>query len=420
MLPRYWSQTLARRELDLADSRRIRTCGVRGADQEDAWDSDREIHEQSNTFFWPPLEQYEFMAALKHAPPGVWPTKADDLFEQLADEYRGYAPNVFAWAALDLIPDLAEIVREIREADRTGKHFMHYEPEQARYYWDRPPRTPMWIPVLPTASTTQDRLAACWSAGFVFTRMRRRIRWERFPLRKCTLCGTQMCHPVDQSFVSDYRFGLEAPPRWCRSCTGRTVGQATVQEIEAALQAYVKATGVVPVNKEMVRYIPNSWSGQVRDVMAAVRTTVSHQGKLAELGLWPWNRLLVATGVVEGFVETRRGLQSEAKDGHWCLSVFERQVDDFLTIRGIAHEHEPRWPLHPQFNPGGAKRADWRLADGTMVEAAGMLDDPTYAGKMRQKRAMAEALGIRLLVLTPEQVLHLDQAFEPWLSTTSA
>ncbi len=118
--------------------------------------------------------------------------------------------------------------------------------------------------------------------------------------------------------------------------------------------------------------------------------------------------------------ETKRGLQSEAKDGHWCLSVFERQVDDFLTIRGIEHEHEPRWPKHPDFNPRGAKRADWRLADGTMVEAAGMLGDPIYAEKIRQKRAMAEALGIRLLVLTPEQVLHLDQVFGPWLVTTSA
>ena len=53
--------------------------------------------------------------------------------------------------------------------------------------------------------------------------------------------------------------------------------------------------------------------------------------------------------------------------------------------------------------------ADWRLADGTMVEAAGMLADPIYAGKIRQKRAMAEAQGIRLVVLTPERLLHLDQ-----------
>jgi hypothetical protein len=96
-----------------------------------------------------PLEQYDFIAAFEHAPPGVWPAKADDLFEQLADEYRGYAPNVFAWAVLDVIPDIAEIVREIREADRTGKHFMHYQPQQARYYWTHPPLRPILL--LPNA-----------------------------------------------------------------------------------------------------------------------------------------------------------------------------------------------------------------------------------------------------------------------------
>jgi hypothetical protein len=90
--------------------------------------------------------------------------------------------------------------------------------------------------------------------------------------------------------------------------------------------AYVAATGVVPVSQEMIRYIPNGWPGPVRDVMAATRTTVQNEGKLREIGLWPWGRVLVATGVVDGFEETKRGLQSEAKDGHWCLSIFERQV----------------------------------------------------------------------------------------------
>ena len=167
----------------------------------------------------------------------------------------------------------------------------------------------------------------------------------------------------------------------------------------------------------MIRYIPNDWPGPVRGVMAATRTTVQHHGKLQEIGLWPWGKALVAAGVVDGFVQTKRGLQSEAKDGHWCLSIFERQVDDFLTNHGIDHEHEPKWPVHPVFNPRGQKRADWQLPDGTMVEAAGMLDDPKYAAKMQEKRAFANAVGIELLVQTPEKALTLDQVFKPWLTT---
>jgi hypothetical protein len=419
MLPKFWGDTLSRRELNLDEHRRIMTSGARGVHEEDAWDSDCEVHEQPNTFFWPPVDQYDFVAAFEHAPEGVWPAEADDLFERLADEYRGYAPNVFAWAVLDVIPNLVEIVREILETDSTGRYFMHYDAQKARSYWANPPRIPMWIPVLPTSSTVEARLAAHWSAGFVFTRMRRRIRWERFPLRNCTLCGTRMRHSKDQSFVRDYRYGLEAPPRWCQSCTGRTVGRVCAKEIEFALQAYVAATGVVPVNLEMIRYIPNNRPGQVRDVMAAVRTTVYHQGKLSEIGLWPWGKAVVAAGVVDEFVQTKRGLQSEAKDGHWCLSVFERQVDDFLTNHGIDHEHEPRWPVHPEFNPRGLMRADWRLPDGTMVEAAGMLGVPRYAAKIEQKRALANALNLKLVVITPEQTLKLDEVFKPWLTTPS-
>jgi hypothetical protein len=242
MLPKYWGDTLSSRELNLEDHRRIATSGARGVREEDAWDSDCEIHEQPNTFIFPSVAQYDFLAVVEHAPAGVWPAEADDLFERLADEYRGYAPTVWPFAVRDVMPNLVETVREILEADSTGGYFMHYGADRATRYWTHPPSLPTAGTLLPAIKTDEGRLAAHWSAGFVFTRMRRHIRWERFPLRDCTLCGTRMRHSRDQSFVRDYRYGLEAPPRWCQSCTGRTIGQVSVKEIEFALQAYVAAT----------------------------------------------------------------------------------------------------------------------------------------------------------------------------------
>jgi hypothetical protein len=416
MLPQYWDQTLARRELNLDDSRRIKTSGVRGVRTQDAWDSDRDVHEQSHTFIWPPMDKYGFMAAFENVPDGLWPGEADELFGKLADEYRGYAPYVFQLVVGESVPNLAAIVRDIVETDRTGRYFTNYSAADAEQFWNNPPRIPTWIPTLPTRESDESRVAAHWAAGFAFTRMRRRIRWEPFPLRNCTLCGTQMRHCVDQSFRRNYRYGLEAPPRWCVSCAGKINGPSTAKEVQAALRAYVEATGVVPVNLEMVQFIPNNRSGQVRDVMAATRTTVQGQWWLQQVGLWPWGKALVSAGVVDGFVETKRGLQSESKDGHWCKSIFERQVDDFLTSHQIPHEHEPRWPKHPEFNSNGLKRADWRLPDGTMVEAAGMMDDPIYAVKMQQKSLLAGALSVPLLLLTPDMVLQLDQVFEQWMA----
>jgi hypothetical protein len=79
----------------------------------------------------------------------------------------------------------------------------------------------------------------------------------------------------------------------------------------------------------------------------------------------------------------------------------ERTIDDFFTVNGIEHEPEPNWPVHVEHNPNGRKRADWKLADGTMVEAAGLLSDVGYAARIEIKRQLARELAIPLIVLEP-------------------
>lgn len=157
----------------------------------------------------------------------------------------------------------------------------------------------------------------------------------------------------------------------------------------------------------------------MRDAMFAARMALPYSGWLKRIGLAPWPQFLASAGVAPDQVLTARGTQSAAADGHWCLSLFERDVDDFLSSRGIAHDREPHWPRHPQWNPSGQRRADWRLADGTMVEAAGMLGERVYAAKMADKRKLADALGIRLLVVTPEDLSQLEVPFLPWLHGTA-
>jgi hypothetical protein len=120
-----------------------------------------------------------------------------------------------------------------------------------------------------------------------------------------------------------------------------------------------------------------------------------------------WVSVLLAAGLVTESWRPARGTYCIAADGHPCRSLFERAVDDYLTLAEIAHEVEPPCPKHAVFNPGRL-RADWRLSDGTFVEAAGLMSDPAYAQKMRKKTNLASALGLSLIVITPDDLPFLD------------
>ena len=54
-----------------------------------------------------------------------------------------------------------------------------------------------------------------------------------------------------------------------------------------------------------------------------------------------------------------------------------------MSVNGIWHSLEPRYPFDPELNRNGS-RADWLLADGTFVEAAGLMTDVYYREKMEQ------------------------------------
>jgi hypothetical protein len=121
-----------------------------------------------------------------------------------------------------------------------------------------------------------------------------------------------------------------------------------------------------------------------------------------EAGRGRWLRVLQAAGIVDGAWRPGRGTYCVANDGHPCRSLGERTIDDYLSANGIDHEPEPAYP-------GTALRADWRLADGTFVEYAGLLPDPDYRDRLIAKVDRAARAGIRVLVLSPDDLANLDR-----------
>lgn len=135
---------------------------------------------------------------------------------------------------------------------------------------------------------------------------------------------------------------------------------------------------------------------------------------------YPWTHLLEQAGFAESGLRSSRGTLVRARDGHLCLSLREKMVCDFLHQHEVKHGREPHYPIDADFNPSGRRRADWILADGTLVELWGMPKDPVYAAKMEQKRKLAARYGLALVELTDAELPRLPEVFAPWLPPSSA
>lgn len=138
---------------------------------------------------------------------------------------------------------------------------------------------------------------------------------------------------------------------------------------------------------------------------------------LAKQGDIPWSK---RTAAITGWHRPSFGTYCTAKDGHFCRSLLERVIDDFMSLNKIYHEPEPSYPLDDELNANGSLRADWQLADGTFVEAFGLLGRTDYARKAENKRKLARKHNVRLVEIRPEDTCRLDEILNDWIPKESA
>ncbi|UXA15809.1 hypothetical protein KXD97_32680 (plasmid) [Mycobacterium sp. SMC-8] len=141
---------------------------------------------------------------------------------------------------------------------------------------------------------------------------------------------------------------------------------------------------------------------------------VHHTELGAERKSYAWTDWLSQAQLLTDGVRTGRGVTVVAKDGHLCRSLLERQVDDFFHDHEVAHEPEPHYPFDARDNPNGY-RADWRLSDGTFVEALGFPNDPAYMAKANRKMKLAARYNIPVVTLTHADTSNLPGIFSKWL-----
>lgn len=242
---------------------------------------------------------------------------------------------------------------------------------------------------------------------------------QPWTVQTCAFCGDDFWpNLLDSTGIQ--RMGL---PRYCAPCVRMTAtdvwslghinGDLLKPMLVTIAQKFYELTGVFPY-QNIKRTPIGALTDQERDTWMGLYMLVPRPDTVQQL-FGSWREYLHAAGMLEG--SPRRGHSgyvTVANDGHVALSVGERLVCDWLHRNGVAHEKEPVYPTHPELNPAGKLRADWLIGD-CWVELAGRMPDPKYAQKMATKQELAQACGLRHLVLLPAEVRRLEPiAAEHW------
>jgi hypothetical protein len=136
---------------------------------------------------------------------------------------------------------------------------------------------------------------------------------------------------------------------------------------------------------------------EILELVRLLRLTRNAEGYKSEFG--SFLAALIEAGILpEGSRKMVIGTMVLADDGHVCLSIAEKEIDDYLTAHPIAHDKEVPYPA-------SRLRADWEVFDSSerrvFIEYFGLMNNPDYARKAGQKIELAGRHDIELIELYP-------------------
>lgn len=222
----------------------------------------------------------------------------------------------------------------------------------------------------------------------------------------------KICPLCNQRFIEDSlpfplvkRLGVDHLD-FCAPCLSQTIFQGSDTLSEESALAYIQDLAAL-----LQRVPSQDFGGGIGDLW-----DLGFEERLALLNLFQqkptvrrikelfgsWLGALIAAGVLEdGTRRTSRGTQCLAKDGHVCLSLGEKTIDDFLYAQGVIHEKEPPYPE-------GNYRADFLVGD-VFVEYFGLKGNPDYDAKTRLKKRICKRHGIRLISIYPSELISVKK-----------
>ena len=317
----------------------------------------------------------------------LWTNHADHVADDLADEYWFYWPWLIGKALITSSPDTYERILDFaRDEHRPGPAHLELNPH-----------------------AVSDQIATIGA----FHVVRRRRTWREPSGAICPTCGQEYWN----GDIRPWAIQAFGPVRYCMDCcfqvrNGDPRPTWSQEEVKAALRNLQDAFEAIPAQNFSAGRVPHDGPDEQRDQLISALMAMPPVNTVKRvLGQKDWLGTLKAAGLVGDTWRPSLGTWCHATDGHRCRSLLEKAIDDWFTTNGIPHECEPRWPRHPEFNPSGAKRADWLLNDGTYVECAGMLQNKDYAEKIALKQQLAQQLLLPLVVIGPTDMHRLSQIF---------
>lgn len=164
-----------------------------------------------------------------------------------------------------------------------------------------------------------------------------------------------------------------------------------------ALKAYADFLGHTPNSDLVVETYRLKDKSRMKDLIKILQFVRTDFGYKQEHGSY-FEALVKAKVFPNGIQKLSRGTRVLAKDGDICLSLKEKDIDDFLYTNHIDHVKEV-------FYPDSNYRADWEIyLDNRriFIEYFGLMNDPKYAAKAKAKEKICEENDILLISIFPD------------------
>ncbi|KXB07733.1 hypothetical protein AKJ51_00010 [candidate division MSBL1 archaeon SCGC-AAA382A20] len=232
----------------------------------------------------------------------------------------------------------------------------------------------------------------------------------------CYLCIMNAHNLRDEPQIAFSRDGQKSTLKRQNCVVDKSYEKPTRKQMINDLKGFIEDLGFIPKSDVLKRHSNETFlskSNPEKTIPFLIKHEIAdYKAYKEEFG--SWLKALNACEIIDEdeAIETPYGYRCVAEDGHECLSLAERRIDDFMNKNDIPHEKEPHYPQDDELNPDEKYRADWKVKN-YLIEYFGLMQKENYEEKTEIKQKLAEKDSINLIAIYPDELGNLDEILQP-------